>query len=145
MVKINSLKMYLIAIFLFSLALFCFYDSIIYYKNYFMMKDRILFSFQTGLFFFAAPLIIYFSYLIFICGYTKKTQRMNNKVAGICAGIAIIGIVFSFFFSIYVALNLTSKGYYSCYKSSALHQMNMLLQKRCVKNRHLFFYSLFVT
>lgn len=129
MVKINSLKMYLIAIFLFSLALFCFYDSIIYYKNYFMMKDRILFSFQTGLFFFAAPLIIYFSYLIFICGYTKKTQIMNNKVAGICTGIAIVGIVFSFFFSIYVALDLTSKGYFSCYKSSAFAPNEYVIAK----------------
>ncbi|HEK0317431.1 TPA: DUF1240 domain-containing protein [Proteus mirabilis] len=133
MVKINSLKMYLIAIFLFSLALFCFYDSIIYYKNYFMMKDRILFSFQTGLFFFAAPLIIYFSYLIFICGYTKKTQIMNNKVAGICAGIAIIGIVFSFFFSIYVGLDLTSKGYFSCYKSSAFAPNEYVIAKEMCK------------
>ncbi|ARA22068.1 TPA: DUF1240 domain-containing protein [Proteus mirabilis] len=133
MVKINSLKMYLIAIFLFSLALFCFYDSIIYYKNYFMMKDRILFSFQTGLFFFAAPLIIYFSYLIFICGYTKKTQRMNNKVAGICAGIAIVGIVFSFFFSIYVGLDLTSKGYFSCYKSSAFAPNEYVIAKEMCK------------
>ncbi|MCE5373436.1 DUF1240 domain-containing protein [Proteus mirabilis] len=133
MVKINSLKMYLIAIFLFSLALFCFYDSIIYYKNYFMMKDRILFSFQTGLFFFAAPLIIYFSYLIFICGYTKKTQRMNNKVAGICAGIAIVGIVFSFFFSIYVGLDLTSEGYYSCYKSSAFAPNEYVIAKEMCK------------
>ncbi|EPP3372790.1 DUF1240 domain-containing protein [Proteus mirabilis] len=94
-----------------------------------MMKDRILFSFQTGLFFFAAPLIIYFSYLIFICGYTKKTQRMNNKIAGICAGIAIIGIVFSFFFSIYVALDLTSKGYFSCYKSSAFAPNEYVIAK----------------
>ena len=133
MVKINSLKMYLIAIFLFSLALFCFYDSIIYYKNYFMMKDRILFSFQTGLFFFAAPLIIYFSYLIFICGYTKKTQRMNNKVAGICAGIAIVGIVFSFFFSIYVGLDLTSKGYFSCYKSSSFAPNEYVIAKEMCK------------
>ena len=133
MVKINSLKMYLIAIFLFSLALFCFYDSIIYYKNYFMMKDRILFSFQTGLFFFAAPLIIYFSYLIFICKKKKKTQRMNNKVAGICAGIAIVGIVFSFFFSIYVGLDLTSKGYFSCYKSSAFAPNEYVIAKEMCK------------
>lgn len=98
-----------------------------------MMKDRILFLFQTGLFFFAAPLIIYFSYLIFICGYTKKTQRMNNKVAGICAGIAIIGIVFSFFFSIYVGLDLTSKGYYSCYKSSAFAPNEYVIAKEMCK------------
>ena len=133
MVKINSLKMYLIAIFLFSLALFCFYDSIIYYKNYFMMKDRILFSFQTGLLVFATPLILYFSYYSFILGYKKKLQKMNNKVAGICAGIAIIGIVFSFFFSIYVALDLTSKGYFSCYKSSAFAPNEYVIAKEMCK------------
>lgn len=133
MVKINSLKMYLIAIFLFSLALFCFYDSIIYYKNYFMMKDRILFSFQTGLLVFATPLILYFSYYSFILGYQKKLQKMNNKVAGICAGIAIIGIVFSFFFSIYVGLDLTSKGYYSCYKSSAFAPNEYVIAKEMCK------------
>ncbi len=64
---------------------------------------------------------------------------MNNKVAGICAGIAIVGIVFSFFFSIYVALDLTSKGYFSCYKSSAFAPNEYVIAKRCVKNRHLFF------
>ena len=133
MVKINSLKLYLIAIFLLSLALFCFHESITHYKSYFMMKDRILFSFQTGLFFFAPPLIIYFSYLIFICGYTKKTQKMNNKVAGICAGIAIVGIVFSFFFSIYVGLDLTSKGYYRCYKSSAFAPNEYVIAKEMCK------------
>ncbi|HCT9109389.1 TPA: DUF1240 domain-containing protein [Proteus mirabilis] len=133
MVKINSLKMYLIAIFLFSLALFCFYDSIIYYKNYFMMKDRILFSFQTGLLVFATPLILYFSYYSFILGYQKKLQRMNNKVAGICAGIAIVGIVFSFFFSIYVGLDLTSKGYYRCYKSSAFAPNEYVIAKEMCK------------
>lgn len=133
MVKINSLKMYLIAIFLFSLALFCFYDSIIYYKNYFMMKDRILFSFQTGLLVFATPLILYFSYYSFILGYQKKLQKMNNKVAGICAGIAIVGIVFSFFFSIYVGLDLTSKGYYRCYKSSAFAPNEYVIAKEMCK------------
>ncbi|TFT71264.1 DUF1240 domain-containing protein, partial [Proteus mirabilis] len=55
------------------------------------------------------------------------------KVAGICAGIAIIGIVFSFFFSIYVALDLTSKGYYSCYKSSAFAPNEYVIAKEMCK------------
>ncbi|HGW4591189.1 DUF1240 domain-containing protein [Proteus mirabilis] len=97
------------------------------------MEDRILFSFQTGLLVFATPLILYFSYYSFILGYQKKLQKMNNKVAGICAGIAIVGIVFSFFFSIYVALDLTSKGYYSCYKSSAFAPNEYVIAKEMCK------------
>ncbi|WP_414702741.1 DUF1240 domain-containing protein [Proteus mirabilis] len=83
--------------------------------------------------FFCSP----FDYLFFLSNFYlwihKKTQRMNNKVAGICAGIAIIGIVFSFFFSIYVGLNLTSKGYFSCYKSSAFAPNEYVIAKEMCK------------
>ncbi|MEX5485226.1 DUF1240 domain-containing protein [Proteus mirabilis] len=91
--------------------------------------------------FFCSP----FDYLFFLSNFYlwihKKTQRMNNKVAGIFAGIAIIGIVFSFFFSIYVGLDLTSKGYYSCYKSSAFAPNEYVIAKEMCKNRHLFLFS----
>ncbi|MCW2257456.1 Na+/H+ antiporter NhaA [Providencia alcalifaciens] len=131
MVKINPFKLYLIAAFL--LSLFCFYDSIIYYIDYFMMKDRIIFSFQTGLLCFAAPLIIYFSYLTFACGYTKKPQKMNNKLASSFAIIGIIGIIFSFFFSAYVSIDLTNKGYYTCYKSSIFAPNEYVISKEMCK------------
>ncbi|CAB5648484.1 DUF1240 domain-containing protein [Providencia hangzhouensis] len=133
MVKINPFKLYLIAAFLLFLALFCFYNSIIYYKNYFMMKDRILFSFQTGLLCFAAPFIIYFSYLSFTCGYTKKPQKMNNKLASLFAGIGVVGIIFSFFFSAYVSIDLASKGYYTCYKPSIFAPNEYVISKEMCK------------
>ncbi|EPG7577222.1 DUF1240 domain-containing protein [Providencia rettgeri] len=133
MIKINSFKLYLIAAFLLFLALFCFYDSIIFYKNYFMMKDRILFSFQTGLLCFAAPFIIYFSYLSFICGYTKKPQKMNNKLASFFAGIGVVGIIFSSFFSAYISIDLASKGYYTCYKSSIFAPNEYVISKEMCK------------
>ncbi|MBG3131635.1 DUF1240 domain-containing protein, partial [Proteus mirabilis] len=116
--KINPFKLYSISLFILLLSVFCSYFSISYYIEYFSMKERILFSFQTALLFFGAPLLVYFSYLIFICAYKKKTKKMNNKIAGYLAIIAIAGIVFSFFFSFYVRYDLVSKGYYICYKQS---------------------------
>ena len=97
------------------------------------MKERILFSFQTGLLFFGAPLLIYLSYLIFICTYKKKTQKMNNKIAGYLAIMAIAGIIFSFFFSFYVRYDLVSKGYYICYKQSTFAPSEYVISKDMCK------------
>ncbi|HCZ8410180.1 TPA: DUF1240 domain-containing protein [Proteus mirabilis] len=133
MIKIEPVKLILSSIAILFIAIFSIYISTSYYITYFLMEDRILFSFQTGLLVFATPLILYFSYYSFILGYQKKLQRMNNKVAGICAGIAIVGIVFSFFFSIYVGLDLTSKGYFSCYKSSAFAPNEYVIAKEMCK------------
>ena len=101
--------------------------------SYFLMKDKILFSFQTGMFGFGAPLIIYFSYYSFILGYKRELQKMNNKIAGFFAIILIIGIVFSFFFSAYVSIDLTSKGYYTCYKSSIFAPNEYVISKEMCK------------
>lgn len=133
MVKINPVKSILSSIALLFLAIFAIYVSTSYYINYFLMKDKILFSFQTGMFGFGAPLIIYFSYYSFILGYKKELQKMNNRIAGLFAIIFIIGMVFSFFFSAYVSINLTSKGYYTCYKSSIFAPNEYVISKEMCK------------
>ncbi|MBG6030713.1 DUF1240 domain-containing protein [Proteus hauseri] len=131
--KINPFKLYSISLFILLLSVFCSYFSISYYIEYFSMKERILFSFQTALLFFGTPLLVYFSYLIFICAYKKKTKKMNNKIAGYLAIIAIAGIVFSFFFSFYVRYDLVSKGYYICYKQSIFAPSEYVISKDMCK------------
>lgn len=133
MVKIDPTKLILSSIALLLLAIFGIYLSTTYYIDYFKMKPRILFSFQTGFPCFAAPLVLYFSYYSFILGYNKKLQKMNNKLAGYLGIICIIGIVFSFFFSIYVSIDLTSKGYYTCYKSSIFAPNEYVISKDMCK------------
>ncbi|QPB78102.1 DUF1240 domain-containing protein [Proteus sp. GOKU] len=131
--KISPLKLFLTSLFVFLLSIFCFYFSISYYIEYFSMKERILFSFQTALLCFGSPLLIYFSYLIFICAYKKKTQKMNNKIAGYLTIMAIAGIIFSFFFSFYVRYDLVSKGYYICYKQSIFAPSEYVISKDMCK------------
>ncbi|NBM48149.1 DUF1240 domain-containing protein [Proteus penneri] len=48
-------------------------------------------------------------------------------------------ILFSFFFSIYIGLDLTSKGYYRCYKSSTVTPNEYVISKEmCKKQTSLF-------
>ncbi|MDX4945920.1 DUF1240 domain-containing protein [Providencia manganoxydans] len=47
--------------------------------------------------------------------------------------IFIIGIVFSFFFSTYVRIDLTSNGYYTCYKSSIFAPNEYVISKEMCK------------
>ena len=131
--KIEPTKLILSSIALLLLAIFGIYLSTTYYIDYFQMKPRILFSFQTGFLCFAAPLVLYFSYYSFVLGYKKELQKMNNKLAGCLAIIFIIGIIFSFFFSAYVSINLTSKGYYTCYKSSIFAPNEYVISKEMCK------------
>ncbi|MGJ3353831.1 DUF1240 domain-containing protein [Providencia sp. Je.9.19] len=133
MAKIEPTKLILSSIALLLLAIFGIYLSTTYYIDYFQMKPRILFSFQTGFLCFAAPLVLYFSYYSFVLGYKKELQKMNNKLAGCLAIIFIIGIIFSFFFSAYVSINLTSKGYYTCYKSSIFAPNEYVISKEMCK------------
>lgn len=133
MVKLEPTKLILSSIALLLLAIFGIYLSTTYYINYFQMKPRILFSFQTGFLCFAAPLVLYFSYYSFILGYKKELQKMNNKIAGFFAIIFIIGMAFSFFFSAYVSIDLTSKGYYTCYKSSIFAPNEYVISKEMCK------------
>ncbi|MFY3772104.1 hypothetical protein AHYW_003859 [Providencia manganoxydans] len=131
--KINPIQLILSSIALLILAIFGIYLSATYYIDYFQMKPRILFSFQTGFICFASPLVLYFSYYSFILGYKKKLIRMNNKLAGFLGIIFIIGIVFSFFFSTYVRIDLTSNGYYTCYKSSIFAPNEYVISKEMCK------------
>ncbi|MEW2740784.1 DUF1240 domain-containing protein [Providencia rettgeri] len=133
MVKIEPTKLILSSIVLLLLAIFGLYLSITYYIDYFQIKPRVLFSFQTGFLCFGSPLVLYFSYYSFILGYKNELQRMNNKLVGCLAIIFIIGIIFSFFFSAYVSIDLTSKGYYTCYKSSIFAPNEYVISKEMCK------------
>jgi len=122
--EIKPVKMYLVsAILIFAIAIGS-YDSVSSYANYFLKSDIILFSFLLGLLIFASPLIAWSSYLLIIVGYRKQKNKLkekvkiNNKVMSSLAVIAILGFVFSFFFSFYVEYDLTSQGYVKCHKKS---------------------------
>ncbi|HEJ9413255.1 DUF1240 domain-containing protein [Proteus mirabilis] len=133
MVKLEPTKLILSSIILLFLAIFGIYLSTTYYIDYFQMKPRIRFSFQTGFLCFAAPLVLYFSYYSFILGYKKELQKMNNRIAGFFAIILMVGIIFSFFFSAYVSIDLTLKGYYTCYKSSIFAPNEYVILKEMCK------------
>ena len=118
MAKTNSLKLIFSSIILLLLAIYGLYVSITHYLDYFLMKDKILFSFLTGLFGFGSPIIFYFSYFGIILAYKKSPTKKTIKAANYLAGIAIFGVFFSLFFSFYIPIDLASKGYYSCDKPS---------------------------
>ncbi|WIV88716.1 DUF1240 domain-containing protein [Proteus appendicitidis] len=132
-IEIKPVNLILSSLCILLLSFFGLYYSIINYIDYFLMKDRIAFSFQTGLLCFGVPLTFYFSYYGFLCAYKKKIQKMNNKIAGYLAIIAIAGIVFSFFFSFYVRYDLVSKGYYICYKQSIFAPSEYVISKDMCK------------
>lgn len=73
--KINPIQLILSSIALLILAIFGIYLSATYYIDYFQMKPRILFSFQTGFICFESPLVLYFSYYSFILGYKKANKN----------------------------------------------------------------------
>ena len=75
MVKTASVKLLFSSVFLLLLAGYSIYLSITHYLNYFLMKDRIEFSFLTGMFGFGSPLIIYFAYFGFILSRNIKPTK----------------------------------------------------------------------
>ncbi|MEY0233115.1 DUF1240 domain-containing protein [Providencia manganoxydans] len=97
------------------------------------MKDRILFSFLTGLFGFGAPIVLYFSYFGFILAFKKKPTQKTIKVANYLAGIVIIGVFVSLFFSFYIKFDLTSKSYTECHKSSIFAPTEYVISKDMCK------------
>ncbi|MEX5987709.1 DUF1240 domain-containing protein [Providencia hangzhouensis] len=104
-----------------------------------MMKDRIFVHFKLVYFVLQHLLLFIFHTYLLHVDIQKKPQKMNNKLASLFAGIGVVGIIFSFFFSAYVSIDLASKGYYTCWTSHLFsRQMNTLYQKRCVSNIHLF-------
>ncbi|MBG6016842.1 DUF1240 domain-containing protein [Proteus mirabilis] len=133
MAKINSLKLIFSSILLLLLAIYGFYVSITHYLDYFLMKDKILFSFLTGLFGFGSPIILYFSYFGIILAYQKTPTKKAIKAANYLAGIAIFGVFFSLFFSFYIQINLVSKGYYSCDKPSIFAPNKYVVSKAMCK------------
>ncbi|KKY65648.1 membrane protein [Morganella morganii] len=93
------------------------------------MKDKIEFSFLTGMFGFGSPLIIYFAYFGFILSRNIKPTKKTTTTAKYLAGIAIAGMVFSLFFSGYINVNLTSKGYLTCDKKSIFSPNEYVISK----------------
>jgi len=128
-VKTASVKLLFSSVFLLLLAGYSIYLSITHYLNYFLMKDRIEFSFLTGMFGFGSPLIIYFAYFGFILSRNIKPTKETTTTAKYLAGIAIAGMIFSLFFSGYVNVNLTSKGYLTCDKKSIFSPNEYVISK----------------
>lgn len=93
------------------------------------MKDKIEFSFLTGMFGFGSPLIIYFAYFGFILSRNIKPTKKIITSAKYLAGIAIAGMVFSLFSSGYINVNLTSKGYLTCDKKSIFSPNEYVISK----------------
>ncbi|ENZ4206655.1 MULTISPECIES: DUF1240 domain-containing protein [Providencia] len=133
MVSNPDIKFLISSIILFLLALYGVYVSVSHYLDYFLMKDRILFSFLTGLFGFGAPIVLYFSYFGFILAFKKKPTKKIIKAANYLAGIVIIGVFVSLFFSFEIKFNLTSKGYTECYKSSIFAPTEYVISKDMCK------------
>ncbi len=115
---IKPIKMYLISLLLLVIAIFGLYISIAAYRSYFLMGDMVCFSFIFASFILGWPLILHFAYVIFMCGYTMKKQNVSWSLSHYLGIAAMLGIVFSFLFSFYVAYNLTSQGYVTCHKKS---------------------------
>ncbi|AWC95957.1 TPA: DUF1240 domain-containing protein [Morganella morganii subsp. morganii] len=97
------------------------------------MKDKIEFSFLTGMFGFGSPLIIYFAYFGFILSHHIKPTKKTITTAKYLVGIAIAGMIFSLFFSGYVNVNLTSKGYLTCDKKSIFSPNEYVISKSMCK------------
>ncbi|MET4865235.1 DUF1240 domain-containing protein [Morganella psychrotolerans] len=133
MVKAASIKLLLSSVFLLLLAGYGIYVSIAHYLDYFLMKEKIEFSFLTGLFGFGSPLIIYFAYFGFILSRDIKPTKRTVSTAKYLAGIAIFGMIFSLFFSAYVNVSLTSKGYLICDKKSIFAPNEYVLSKNMCK------------
>lgn len=133
MVKVNPINLISSSTILFLLAIYGLYVSIANYLDYFLMKDRIFFSFLTGLFGFGSPIILYFSYFGIILAYKKTPTKKIIKSANYLAGIAIFGVFFSLFFSFYIQMDLVDKGYYSCDKSSMFAPSEYVVSKTMCK------------
>lgn len=129
MVKTAPVKLLFSSVFLLLLAGYGVYVSITHYLDYFLMKDKIEFSFLTGMFGFGSPLIIYFAYFGFILSRNIKPTKKTITTAKYLAGIAIAGMVFSLFFSGYINVNLTSKAYLTCDKKSIFSPNEYVISK----------------
>lgn len=127
--EIKPIKMYFISLIFFIIAIFGLYISTMAYRSYFLMGNVVTFSFPYASFILGWPLLIIFSFTTFMCGYQKKTQRINRKLSNLFSVFAILGIVFSFVFSFYVEYDLTSRGYVKCYKKSLLAPTEYVISK----------------
>lgn len=105
------------AISLFVVASFSLFFSLTHYFNFFKMNDEVHFSWAVSLFLSGSPLLFYLSVVSggYIIGYEKI---YNDRVGKILAYIAVLGMVFSLFFSFYVDSSLKEAGYLKCERKS---------------------------
>lgn len=126
---IKPVKPYLLSLCFFVLAVFGMYISVMVYGGYFLMRERVFFSFPFASPILGMPLFLYFSYLLFYCGYKKKIKKINKVLLNVFGLLAVIGILFSFLFSFYVTYDLTSNGYVICPKKSIIAPTEYVLSK----------------
>ncbi len=117
-VKINRPLVGAFAILLFFLSSWGCWFSLNGYWDFFKLSDVIIFSWKVGFVIFAVPLLFYFSYLAFYCAIKNKPAKVNNKLANTFAMLAMLGVVISFFSSVYIGYSLTEYGYKLCSRSS---------------------------
>ncbi|MDR0218315.1 MAG: DUF1240 domain-containing protein [Enterobacteriaceae bacterium] len=92
--------------------------SIDNYISFITRNIIVMFSTKSSWFIWTSPLCMYFSLLLFKYLITKKPVIFNNKIGSVWGFLAIIGFIFTFFFSFYVDFKLRSEHYITCSKSS---------------------------
>ncbi len=102
------------AVLLLCLACGACWFSLSGYLAFFRLSDIVEFSWKVGVMIFFAPLIFYFSYMIFYVSIKNKPIRVNSKLANSLVVLAMIGAVISLFFSFYVSYSLKENGYKTC-------------------------------
>ncbi|MBL5861218.1 DUF1240 domain-containing protein [Serratia fonticola] len=106
------------AVLLLCLACVACWFSFSGYVAFFTLSEVVEFSWKTGVMMFFAPLILYFSYMMFYVTIKNKPIRVNNKLANSLVALAMIGAVISLFSSIFIERGLKARGYEICAKTS---------------------------
>ncbi len=101
-----------------SVAIFGGLASIVDYNGLFTRSDIITFSSKSAWFIWGSPLCMYFSLLLLKYLITKKKIVFNNKIGSAFGLLAVIGFIFTLFFSFYVDFKLKNENYITCDKSS---------------------------
>ncbi len=88
------------------------------YIDFFRLSDVIVFSWRVGVIVFATPLLLYFLSVPLYFQLRGMPIKVNNKLFGRLAMLAMVGAVISLFFSFYVSYSLKTNGYKICPRKS---------------------------
>lgn len=88
------------------------------YIDFFRLSDVIVFSWRVGVIVFATPLLLYFLSVPLYFQLRGVPIKVNNKLFGRLAILAMVRAVISLFFSFYVGYRLKANGYKTCQRKS---------------------------